>query len=174
MAAGQPIDDGLARHLLPGRRLPDVPLPSTDGQLISPARITGRLVLMIYPWTGRPGFSNPPGWDFVAGAHGSTPAAEGFRDAYGEFSARGISVFGLSTQSSDFQRELVLRLRLPFPILSDAGFVFSQTLGLPMFIADGVTYLKRLTLVANGGAIDRVLYPVRDPARQAYDAQEIL
>ena len=170
MVAGAPIDDGLARHLFKGKRLQDVELPCTDGRLISPGRLAGRAVFVVYPWTGRPGMPDPASWDWIAGAHGSTPAAVGFSNAHGKFAGLGIGVFGLSTQSTDYQRELVDRLKLGFPILSDEGFVFSDALGLPRFAADGVNYLKRLTILARNGAIEQVFYPVRDPSRQAQEA----
>ena len=174
MVAGAPVDDGLARHLFSGKRLPDIALPSTYGRMISPSRLDGRAVLVIYPWTGRPGFSNPPHWDYIAGAHGSTPAAEEFRNAFEEFECRGIGVFGLSTQPADYHRELAMRLQLNFPILSDENFQFASALGLPQFETAGTHYLKRLTILANQGVIERVWYPVRDPVRQGRDVLDVL
>ena len=53
-------------------------------------------IVYCYPWTGRPGLPNPPGWDDIPGAHGSTPQAEGFRDLYAGFQQVDAAVFGLS------------------------------------------------------------------------------
>ena len=78
-------DDGGARHLQRGRRMPDIELPTTAGRSVSFARLAGRAIVYCYPWTGRPGEPNPPGWDDIPGAHGSTPQAEGFRDLYDGF-----------------------------------------------------------------------------------------
>jgi peroxiredoxin len=127
----------------------------------------GLTVLFVYPWTGRPGLSNPPGWDDIPGAHGSTPEAEGFRDLQGSFAALGVSIFGLSGQDTAHQRELVARLKLPFPILSDAGFAFADALGLPRFKAGDEIYLERLTIFIRDGRIAHVFYPVHPPPSHA-------
>ena len=114
-------DDGAARHLKRGKRMPDIALPTTGGREVSLARLEGRTIVYCYPWTGRPGQPNPPGWDDIPGAHGSTPQTEGFRDLHAGFKQVGAEVFGLSTQPTDYQRELVERLEVPFEIVSDAG-----------------------------------------------------
>jgi peroxiredoxin len=164
---GPPVDDGAARHLRRGRRMPDLGLPATTGGSLNLARREGRVILYCYPWTGRPGLPNPEGWDSIPGAHGSTPQSEGFRDLYDGFRQVGAEVFGLSTQTSDYQREMAERLRLPFAILSDAAFALQRALSLPTFTTGGVTYLKRLTLALKNGAIERIYYPVHPPAAHA-------
>src|SRR5262245_44449323 len=160
-------DDGAARHLRRGRRLPELPLPATSGGTVNLAGLPGRVILYCYPWTGRPGLPNPEGWDDIPGAHGSTPETEGFRDLYAGFRQVGAEVFGLSTQTTAYQREMAERLRLPFAILSDASFALQRALALPTFATGGVTYLKRLTLALKGGAIERIYYPVHPPAAHA-------
>jgi peroxiredoxin len=165
--AGPPVDDGAARHLRRGRRMPDLSLPATTGGSVNLARGEGRVILYCYPWTGRPGLPNPEGWDLIPGAHGSTPESEGFRDLYDGFRQVGTEVFGLSTQTSAYQREMAERLRLPFAILSDATFALQRALALPTFATGGVTYLKRLTLALKNGAIERIYYPVHPPAAHA-------
>lgn len=160
-------DHGEASHLAPGMALPPIVLPVTDGADVCLATLRGRSIVAAYPWTGRPGLRNPPNWDHIPGAHGSTPELEGFRDAAPLFVARDVTLFGLSRQSTDYQRELVQRLRLPFLILSDADGAFSDELRLPIFSTGGETYLKRLTLVVSDGRIERVFFPVTDPAHHA-------
>jgi peroxiredoxin len=160
-------DDGGSRHLKGGRRMPDVDLPTTSGASVNFARIDGTAIVYCYPWTGRPGLPNPPHWDDIPGAHGSTPEAEGFRDLYAGFRQAKAAVYGLSTQATDYQRELVERLGLPFDLVSDAGFAFQRALALPTFAAGSVTYLKRLTLAVRAGRIERVYYPVGQPAAHA-------
>jgi len=161
------VDDGGARHLQRGRRIPDIELPTTAGRSVSLARLAGRSIVFCYPWTGRPGEPNPPGWDDIPGAHGSTPQAQGFRDLYDGFLQVEAGVFGLSTQSTTYQRELIERLGLPFEIVSDEGFVLVDALALPTFSTGGVTYLKRLTLAIRDGRIERVYYPVHRPEAHA-------
>jgi peroxiredoxin len=60
-------------------------------------------------------------------------------------------------------------MRLPFPLLSDAGGRLRSALGLPVFETGGVTYLKRLTLASRDGAIARIVYPVHPPHTHAKD-----
>jgi len=86
--------------------MPDLALPATRGDAVNLARFEGRAIVYCYPWTGRPGRPNPRGWDDIPGAHGSTPQTEGFRDLYDGFRQVGAEVFGLSTQTSDYQREM--------------------------------------------------------------------
>jgi peroxiredoxin len=156
-------------HLKPGMALSRVPLPATTGADICLAELRGRSVLIVYPWTGRPGHPNPPNWDDIEGAHGSTPELEGFRDLNAEFAALDVALFGLSNQATDWQREMAIRLRLPFPILSDAEGRFGSALALPSFATGGESYLKRLTLIVSSGTIEAVFYPVPDPASHAGD-----
>lgn len=165
----EPEDDGGARHLSAGRALPDLPLVSTEGGVINLSSVPGLAIVFVYPWTGRPGLANPPRWDDIPGAHGSTPEAEGFRDLHAKFLAHGAKVYGISTQASDHQREFALRVKLPFPLLSDSAMLFAEALQLPRFETGGVTYLKRLTIVAHAGRIEKVFYPVHPPDLHAAD-----
>jgi peroxiredoxin len=135
------MNDGVS-HLKPGVALPRIALPTTTGREISLADVPGRSVLIVYPWTGRPGHPNPPNWDGIEGAHGSTPELEGFRDLAGEFATLDVRLFGLSRQVTDWQREAAMRLRLPFPILSDAEGRMTAALALPSFATGGESYLK--------------------------------
>jgi peroxiredoxin len=162
-----PADDGGARHLAPGLALPDLPLPSTHGAPVNLRCGAGRAIVFVYPWAGRPGVPNPPGWDEIPGAHGSTPQAAGFRDLHAEFEARGVGVFGLSGQSQSDQREFSARLGLPFPLLSDEGRRFAEALRLPRFAAGGKVYLARLTLIVCEARIAAAIYPVHPPDRHA-------
>ena len=61
---------------------------------------------------------------------------------------------------------MVERRRLPFPILSDTEGRFAAALALP-FATGGETYLRRLTLIVVNGRIERVFYPVPEPALHA-------
>jgi peroxiredoxin len=160
-------DDGGAKHLKRGRRMPDIALPATSGGTVNLATRLGRVIVYCYPWTGRPGAPNPPGWDDIPGAHGSTPQTEGFRNLHAGFHQVGAEIFGLSTQPVDYQRELVERLGVPFALISDEGFALQRALSLPTFATGGVTYLKRLTLGLMDGRIDRVYYPIAAPAAHA-------
>jgi peroxiredoxin len=161
------VGKGDTDHLAPGLSLPPIVLPATDGSDISLATLKGRSIVAVYPWTGRPGRPNPPNWDDIPGAHGSTPELEGFRDHYAEFAQRDVQIYGLSRQTTAYQREMAMRLGLPFLILSDAEGAFAAALRLPSFTTGGETYLRRLTLIVRAGNIESVVYPVADPAGHA-------
>lgn len=163
-----PQDDGAANHL-PGRALPPMALPSTSGETVTiDALGTGRTVIYVYPLTGRPGTDLPEGWDLIPGARGCTPESCGFRDHYRELLNAGARrVFGLSSQETDYQQEVVARLQLPFELLSDPTLKFVSELGLPTFEAGGLTLYKRLTLIVRDGLIEHVFYPVFPPNEHA-------
>ncbi len=114
-----PVDDGAARHLIAGTRLPDVALVATHGANVNLARYQERAVVFVYPMTGAPGVANPPNWDTIPGAHGSTPEAEGFRDVYAEFELFGYEVFGVSGQLPEHQQAFAARAGIPYLLLSD-------------------------------------------------------
>ena len=168
-----PTDDGAADHL-PGMRLPPVPLLSTAGDTVDLAALPGRTVIYCYPMTGRPGSDLPPGWDEIPGARGCTPQSCSFRDHHAELRSLGASVFGSSTQDTEYQREAATRLHLPFALLSDSDLAFAGALGLPTFEVDGMVLLKRLTLVIDEGWIEKVFYPVFPPDRSAEEVVEWL
>jgi peroxiredoxin len=162
-----PVDDGGARHLV-GRSWPDLALPATDGPPVNLSRGRGCVVVYAYPRTGRPGEPLPAGWDAIPGARGCTPQSCGFRDHFAELSALGVAqLYGLSAQETDDQREVAQRLHLPFALLSDARLELQRALNLPTFTVDGMTLLKRLTLVLDDGVITKVFYPVFPPDKSA-------
>jgi peroxiredoxin len=167
-----PVDDGAASHL-PGRAVPALSLPATDGRQVPLGALgRGRTVVYIYPMTGRPGVDLPEGWDDIPGARGCTPESCAFRNLHTELLAAGAAqVFGLSSQSSDYQREAVDRLHLPFAMLSDEHLALASELGLPTFTVDGMTLYRRLSLIITDGVIEHVFYPIFPPDQHA---QEVL
>ena len=126
-----------------------------------------------YPRTGQPDqVSLVDEWDTIPGARGCTPQSCAFRDHFAELTAAGAaSVYGLSTQTTEYQQEAATRLHLPFPLLSDNGLALTTALHLPTFEAGGETLLKRLTWIARDGRIEQVFYPVFPPDK---NAEEVL
>ena len=165
----RPTDDGASDHL-PGRSLPSVEVLATDGSMVdlsvAPSPWT---VVYIYPRTGVPGVDQPTGWNQIPGARGCTPQSCSFRDVHGELADLGATVYGLSTQSHDEQVEFSRREHIPFQLLSDPDRIVGEALDLPVFEADGIVAYRRMTLIASGGAIAHVRYPVFPPDRDADD-----
>ena len=164
-----PEDDGAAAHL-PGARLPTLLLASSDGQTVDLSELgPGRTIIYLYPLTGRPGVDLPQGWDSIPGARGCSTEACDFRDHHAELRASGAAqVFGMSSQSPDYQAEVVARLRLPFVMLSDPGFALADALDLPTFAAPGHERLyARLTLVIRDSGVEHVFYPIFPPNTHA-------
>jgi len=147
-----------------------VTLAATDGTAVDLSRLAGRSIVYAYPRTGKPGLPNPDGWDMIPGARGCSPQSCAFRDHFADLQRLGVDhVFGLSTQSTDYQREAAERLHLPFAILSDEKLALTNALDLPTFETSGMTLLKRLTMVIDNGRIEHVFYPVFPPDRNAAD-----
>jgi peroxiredoxin len=168
-----PEDDGESDHLL-GMPIPDLALESTSSRHVSFSRLpAGRTIVYVYPMTGKPGVPLPDGWDEIPGARGCTPEACGFRDHFRELKNAGVeNVFGLSTQTTDYQTEVAERLHLPFELLSDTSEAFGQALKLPKFEIQGMTLYKRLTIVIRNGRIEKVFYPVFPPDTHAQSVLE--
>jgi len=165
-----PEDDGAASHLA-GTRMPAIELPSTAGRAVRVDLVpegAERLVLYLYPRTGRPGEPElTPDWDRIPGARGCTPESCGFRDHAADLWDAGAAVAGLSTQSMEDQHEVVERLDLPFPLLSDARLELARALELPTFDVAGLILLKRLTLIVREGGVEHAFYPVFPPDAHA-------
>ncbi|MFJ9820655.1 MerR family transcriptional regulator [Streptomyces sp. NPDC101151] len=163
-----PEDDGAADHL-PGMNVPQIALLDTAGRTIRlDALGPRRTVIYVYPLTGRPGTDLPEGWNSIPGARGCTPETCGFRDHFRDLLEAGAGrVFGLSSQDTDYQGEVVERLGLPFDMLSDPALSLADALGLPTFEAGGMRLFKRLTLVVRDGVIEHVFHPVFPPNEHA-------
>jgi peroxiredoxin len=162
-----PEDDGACNHLS-GMRLPPLPLGATGGGSVDLCALPGWTIVYCYPRTGRPDEASPAGWDAIPGARGCTPQSCGYRDHYQELRDLGAdAVFGLSTQDTAYQQELVERLHLPFEVLSDGALELTRALKLPTFEVEGMTLIKRLTLVIHDGTIEHVFYPVFPPDTSA-------
>ncbi len=161
-----PIDDGACDHLV-GMHLPDLDLHTTNNDQVNFSNLSGYIVIYVYPMTGRPDIELPSGWDQIPGARGCTPQSCSFRDHYQEIKELDSQVFGLSTQSTDYQLEAVNRLHLPFPLVSDENIDFINKLSLPTLKVDGMVLSKRITIIAYDGIITKVFYPVFPPNENA-------
>src|SRR4029079_3869548 len=165
-----PTDDGAAAHLV-GMTIPEVSLVATDDSTVTLSALPGRVVVFAYPRTGEPGEASlVDDWDMIPGARGCTPHTCSFRDLCADLKSAGAQdVFGLSTQSTAYQREMVERLHVPFPVLSDEKLALVRAMRLPTMDVAGQTLIKRLALVIDDGRITKVFYPVFPPDRNAGD-----
>jgi peroxiredoxin len=157
-----PVDDGACHHLL-NQKLPTITLSATYNQLINLSEVAGWTVIFCYPMTGRLDKPLPKNWDAIPGARGCTPQVCSFRDNFTFFTKKNISVFGLSTQDSSYHLEVFTRLDLPYQLLSDSEYKFTDSLKLPTFECDTLRLNKRVTLICNAGIIKHVFYPVFPP-----------
>ena len=163
----EPLDDGAAKHL-PGMAMPRLSLSSTAGGLVDLSALTAPTsVFYCYPMTGVPGQPLPDGWDQIPGARGCTPQTCGFRDRHRQLIDLNTRVYGVSTQKTEYQREMARRLNVPFEILSDAEFKLCDALNLPTFEVNKMRLMKRITLIVRAGRIAHVFYPVFPPDKSA-------
>jgi peroxiredoxin len=161
-----PQDDRAAEHL-PGAAVPALVLESSQGPVDLADLAARRAVIYIYPHTGVPGEPLPEGWDAFPGARGCTPESCGFRDHAAELAAAGSRVAGLSSQPLAEQVEFAQRMGIPYPVMADPDMHLRDALSLPTFELHGVTFLRRLTLVAERGTIVKAFYPVFPPDTHA-------
>jgi peroxiredoxin len=133
--------------------LPGLALQATTGAWVNLAQEQGRSVCFFYPYTGRPGYADPPGWDDIPGAHGSTPQALAFSKRCAEFETLGVKIFGIGSQPLEWQTEFVSRNALTFALLSDADMKLADHLAVRRFQAGERDYFKRTTFVVSDGSI---------------------
>ncbi len=190
-----PVDDGLAAHLWRvggggegGAALPRVGLRSTSGPWVNLAALERPTVIFFYPRTGVPG--QPPArgfageaWEEIPGARGCTPQACGFGDLHGEFRRLGVDVLGISTNTSEHQREFKSRMLIPYELLSDSELTLTRAMKLPTFrfpvesggpseLIKRMAWFVERTEGTNEDArgqvrIQRLWYPVFPPDRNA-------
>ncbi|MFI2368320.1 winged helix-turn-helix transcriptional regulator [Streptomyces sp. NPDC018833] len=155
--------DAHRMHELPGTRLPRLTLPAHTGVALDPLDVDRRAtVLFCYPATGRPS-PLPDGWADIPGTLGCTLENRLFRDAYGDFTAAGVAVRGVSTQRPDEQRRFAEEEDIPFPLLSDMDAGLAAALRLPTFRAGQALRLKRAVLVVDRErTVRHVQFPVAD------------
>jgi peroxiredoxin len=153
-------------HLAPGTILPNVNLPATDGSKVCPATLPYEVSL---PSILGQGALVTPTRELRHHPPEPTARRRSFKAfAISSMSSQSavIAIYGPSNQTTEYQREMVERRGLPFPMLSDTEGRFAAALALP-FATGGETYLRRLTLIVVNGRIERVFYTVPEPALHA-------
>ena len=88
-----------------GKEAPDFELAADGGERVRLSELRGRpVVLYFYPRDDTPG---------------CTAQARSFRDAYGEFEARGATILGVSPDSEASHVKFKEKYGLPFTLLAD-------------------------------------------------------
>ncbi|MGH3010228.1 MAG: peroxiredoxin [Gaiellaceae bacterium] len=147
---------------LEGEPLPALQFPSSRGVVHLTERPGRYVVLYVYPRTAVAGERDPRGWDRIPGARGCTAEACSFRDHERELSKLGARVMGLSSQVLEQQRRFATRASIPYPLLSDPGFLLAGALGLPTLEVAGRRFYERLTIISDG-SITKIFHPVAKP-----------
>jgi peroxiredoxin len=175
VVTGAPAAGGDPGRLV-GKPLPSLGFYATDGRPVDLGALgPGRSVIFVYPLTGRPGVDLPNSLLEIHGAQGGTEPAAWLRDHHAEIRTAGAArVYGLSAQSTGYQRELVHRLRLPYPLIPDPRLTLAAALGLPTFAAGDMTLYERQTLIVTDAAVEHVFHPIPDPAAHALDVMRWL
>ena len=141
-----------------------IKLKSTNDKLVELSEFKGLTIIYIYPMTGQPDKPLPDNWDNIPGARGCTPQSCSFRDNFHELKKLNISnIFGLSSQTSEYQKEMTQRLKLPYKVLSDEKLEFTKQLNLPTFEVGEMKLIKRITLILDNNKIIKYFYPVFPP-----------
>ena len=153
-------DDGAAKHLI-NKTIPNISLPNQHGNSLRLDRLdTFRIVLYLFPMTGRPDRKLPLNWNKIPGAKGCTIQTCFFRDNYDKIISLNAVSIGISTQTVEDINEMTQRLRVPYDVLSDSKLKLQTALNLPIFSIDNKHYLKRVTLIIEKKIIKKVFYPI--------------
>lgn len=169
-----PKDDGSSDHLK-NLKIPSIALPNQDGHLLKLNRSdTFRIVLYCYPMTGSPNRLLPDSWNLIPGASGCTSETCSIRDNYDQILNLNAIPIGITTQSFEDIKEMVLRLKVNHDVLSDIHLDFANQLKLPTFKIENKVFLKRLTLIIEKSIIKKTFYPIFPANKHIYEVIEWL
>jgi peroxiredoxin len=153
----KPEDDDAGNHLC-DTSLPSIKLNTTGNEIVEFSLIKSRVVIYLYPMTGRPYEALSDGWDAIPGARACTPQSYSFRNHHLKLKTLNTAVYSLSTQNTQYQKEVANRLYLPFLLVSDNNLEFISALNIPTIDVDAMVLSKRVTLIVNSGIIEKVFF----------------
>jgi peroxiredoxin len=158
-----PAEGGCLGDGLVGRPMPAVVLSRSHRLPLDLSEYARGFQLVIYLF---PGCGSSPG-DGRGSPVVDAVQHRAFRDHHDDFLVRECRVIGVSSQSERVQQASAVRERLSHTLVSDPGLQLARELELPTFTADGARWYRRLMLVASGGVIEKVFYPVPSAAHSA-------
>ena len=118
LAVGISAASASAEPLAEGSALPVVTQKNQEGELVklAAAGASGYLLVYFYPKADTPG---------------CTKQACSLRDAYAALTAKGVKVFGVSTDSVKAQKAFKDKYQLPFDLLADDDAAVVSAFGVP-------------------------------------------
>ncbi len=135
-----------------GTKAPAFTVKDTNGNTVSLSDYAGKtVVLYFYPKDDTPG---------------CTKQACSFRDSYGEYQLKGITIFGVSLDDEASHQAFTSKFGLPFPLLADTDGALMKA-----YDVDGGGYAKRVTYVIDGSG---TIVKVDDAVNTSTHAQDIL
>ena len=134
-----------------GKPAPDFELESDNGETVKLSELRGKpVVLYFYPKDDTPG---------------CTAEACQFRDAYGEFRARGAEILGVSPDDEASHAKFAEKFSLPFPLLADPDHAVAEAYDVWREKKNyGKTYmgiLRSTFVIGADGTIEQAMYGVK-------------
>jgi peroxiredoxin len=145
----------LATRLV-GLRLPDVTLTTSQSmRLPLLSHVSGRVAIYFVP-----GDKEGPYED----GRPTPDSAQhrGFVNRLGSFNTMGVTIMCVSGQPLSAVQRIGHYFDFSHFMFSDPEFLVAEALGLPTSQKGDARYYRRITLVTNGGQIERVFFPIAD------------
>lgn len=143
-----------------GSKAPDFTASNQNGEKIKLSNLKGtRVVLYFYPKDDTPG---------------CTKEACSFRDAEDVFAAKGIKVFGVSTDDERSHQKFISKFSLPFDLLADTDKKIVEKYGVwgekSMYGKKYMGTFRKTFLIDEAGKIVKIF----DKVKVAEHAEEVL
>jgi peroxiredoxin len=141
---------------LVGLRLPDVTLTTSKSmRLPLLSHVSGRVAIYFVPGDKEGPYENGrPTPD--SGQH------RGFVNRLGSFATMGVTIMCVSNQPLSAVQRVGHYFDFSHFMFSDPELLVAEALDLPTTQKGETRYYRRLTLVTNGGRIEKVFYPISD------------
>lgn len=170
----QPENDVACDHLL-GKMVPNILLPSTNGDSLDACTVNTKFVIMyFFPMMAVSEKDLPTGWNGIPGARGCTPQNISIHEHKDHLLKYGATAIGISTQPIEDLSKLSYMKGFSQAIMSDNSLKFKEKLGIPTFHVENKTMYKRLTLILHKSKIIKVFYPIFPPDKHIFEILEWL